>query len=100
MHSQVYEDIMSALRVWYSNVDEIAIIPAKWQSLWLTEEIVSSARESEVQLFWEYVSKVTTFHEQLKPPYHSNEILRENLLMAVDTPSIQVSFCSGIPHAA
>lgn len=95
-----YDDAMDQLQKWYNSDEKRARILTVWQQMTLSEEMSRNPGESEVVVFRKFVSRLMSLQKELRPNYHSDDILRDRLLTALNIPSIQVTLRDRIPRTS
>lgn len=66
----------------------------------LRKAMQESAFESEVSVFLSFVAKIMTLQKKLYAPYHTDGVLRDRLLTAVDLPAFHRTIRDRIPRSS
>lgn len=66
----------------------------------LSDEFGKHPDQSQMEVFQSFTSRLMQLQKQLDLPYHGDRYLRDQILTAVDIPSIQMVFRDKIPRTA
>lgn len=95
-----FEEVMDLLKEWYNINDRKARILNNWQSMSLTEAMEAEPNESEVTVFQKFTTTLLSLQQQLDKSYHSDTLLRDRLLTAVDMPAVKAGLRDRFPRTS
>lgn len=95
-----YDDAIGMMRLWYNSREKQMRLLREWQGMRLSTAMESEPKASEVEVYRAFVAKVMRIQKQLDKTYHGDQLLRDQLLMSIDVPSIQDSLKDKVPRSA
>lgn len=98
--TETYNEKMNSLRSWFSSDEKKARILTSFQELRLSEGMQNNPERSEISVFPSFSMKLSKLQKQLDTHYQHDDILRDQLIIAVDHKEIQKSLREIVPKSS
>lgn len=85
---RTYKDGALLLRRRYNSSYNRSRFLAKYQSTRLSEEMAKTPKRSQMEVFIDFIAELSTLQKQLDTIYQGDQMIPDQLLDAVDLPSI------------
>lgn len=88
------------MREWYNIEDRKSRILTKWQSINFSEAMDDEPTETEVTMFRRFLAKLMTLQNRLGSTYHTDQLIKDRQMKAIDIPQIKSTLCDHMPRTS